>query len=140
MERKPTIIGLFNAIGGLSGLLSISMLFWQGGKLVEKVNGVAQSCATLGIEVSAHSSHITRLDTEVEAHGQRINKVEANGSPGLQKHEALDDQRVADIRQRINRVEDESIVIRGALTDIRGDLREIKAHMGISNGNNNKKP
>lgn len=117
MERKPTIIGLFNAVGGLSGLLSISLLVWNGGKIVAKVDN----------------------------HEDRINRVEVSGSVGLQKHEALDDQRVSDIRLRLNRLEDESVAIHNTLSDIRGDLREIKAHMGIfpsvfPNGNNNKKP
>lgn len=116
-ERKTTVIGVFNAIGGLSGLLSISLLVWNGGKLVAKVDN----------------------------HEERISRVETSGSVGLQKHEALDDQRVSDMRLRLNRLEDESVAIHNTLSDIRGDLREIKAYMGIfpggTNGhNNNKKP
>lgn len=105
-ERKYNIIGIFNMVGGVSGMLSIALLVWNGGKVVAMV----------------------------ENHEQRLEGIEVRGSSGLQRHEALDDQRVGDITSRLRRCEDDGAQIRATLADIKGDLREIKAHLGIKNG------
>lgn len=112
-EKRYSVASMFNALGGISGLLSIGVVFWNGGKVVEKVEN---------------------QEVRINGQDQRINKIENDGSNGLKRHEGLDDQRVTDISARLRRCEDDGQAIRNNLSDIKGDLREIKAYLGI-NGN-----
>jgi hypothetical protein len=68
---------MFNAIGGVSGLLSIVLLVWRGGALVQQVND----------------------------HDRRIVAVEQFGSSALGTHVKYDDERVQTLKERTLRLE-----------------------------------
>lgn len=92
MEKpKSVIVGAFNFLGGLGGLISICLLVWRGGALVQTVND----------------------------HGRRIDNIELGGSIGLREHVKLDDERVADIKLQTARLTNITDKQTDALADIR---------------------
>lgn len=76
-ERRNLVAAMLSAVGGVGGLVAIALVIWRGGALAQVVEG---------LEV-------------------RVARIEINGSNGLQIHEAKDDQRVADIQHRLDRLE-----------------------------------
>lgn len=80
----------FNVLGGLCGLITCGAVLVSGG----------------------------RYTRQVDVNTDRINVIERGGSPGLIAHEKKDDERVDEIKRRMNKVE-EAITL---LTDVRGHL------------------
>lgn len=71
-QKKNLAASVFTFLGGVSGLISIALIVWKGGAIVNTI----------------------------EIHGRRLDTIEANGSIGLREHVKMDDERVSDIRQR----------------------------------------
>lgn len=104
MERTTKLSSLFNLVGGISGLISISLIIWQGGQLYQRV----------------------------EDHGKRLDRIEVAGSGGLREHVKGDDERVMDIRQRLvdqstrlTHIED----VNTKLLELSGELKAVNAKL-----------
>lgn len=84
---------VFNFIGGISGLITCGAVLISGGRYTRQVD----------------------IDSE------RITAIERGGSPSMIAHEKKDDERVDDIKRRLNKMEDAVIL----LTDVKGRLGVI---------------
>ena len=76
-QSKFSIGQAFNAIGGVSGLLAISLVVWKGGAISQTVSD----------------------------HDRRLAIVEVRGSQGLGEHVKYDDERVTNLNKRVDRTE-----------------------------------
>lgn len=81
---------VLNVLGGLSGLITCGAVLISGGRYTRQVD----------------------INTE------RLGFIERTGTPGLIAHERSDDERVEEIKRRMNKVED-AITL---LTDVKGRL------------------
>jgi hypothetical protein len=63
------------------------------------------------------------LWSTVKAHESRLGAIEIRGTASLQRHEAVDDERIDSLRARLRNIE--QIVV--AVGDMRADLRVIQA-------------
>lgn len=61
----------------------------------------------------------------VAQHEERLTVLERSGTPPLQRHEAMDTERIDSLRQRISTVENALIVV----ADMRGDLKVIQSKL-----------
>lgn len=100
-KGAPTAAALLNLFGGLSGVISILAIIFYGGQMAARL----------------------------ESHEGRLSKIEDRGSAGLVQHEMVDDQRVADIKVRIQKLEEAVGGINGNLSEIRADLRGIRTYL-----------
>jgi hypothetical protein len=76
-KRADMVKEVFNLIGGLSGLLSIALLIFKGGVLLQTVDD----------------------------HDRRIVQMEQGGSSLAREHIKLDDERVQNLKERTARLE-----------------------------------
>ena len=76
-NRANMVKEIFNLIGGLSGLLSIALLVFKGGVLLQTVDD----------------------------HGRRISTMENGGSSLAREHIKLDDERVTNLKERTAKLE-----------------------------------
>ena len=76
-NRANMVKEIFNLIGGLSGLLSIALLVFKGGVLLQTVND----------------------------HDRRIVQMENGGSSMAREHVKLDDERVTSLKERTAKLE-----------------------------------
>jgi hypothetical protein len=76
-NRKSNLMAVLNAVGGISGILSIGLVIFSGGSLVEKVRG---------------------MDV-------RLNVLESGGTGNFRAHEARDDDRDAAQNVRLDKLE-----------------------------------
>jgi hypothetical protein len=76
-NRKSNLMAVLNAVGGISGILSIGLVIFSGGSLVEKVRG---------------------MDV-------RVQTLEATSGPSFHAHEAKDDDRDAAQNLRLEKLE-----------------------------------
>ena len=83
MSTEPKILfsSTFNFLGGVSGLLSLALIIWNGGTLWQMVHD----------------------------HGRRIDSIEQSGSSGLREHVKEDTERVRDLQDRMKRQEEVSL-------------------------------
>lgn len=68
----------FNLLGGTAGALAIALVIWRGGA----------------------------IERQVEIDSVRLTKLEISGSPNLEAHVKMDDERVADLARRMAMAED----------------------------------
>lgn len=95
-------------LGGLGGLIAAGGVLIGGGQLMGKVS---------------------ELDHNAEKRDVRIHQVETSVSAvaaDLQTHSIMDQERVSDIKRRIELLEQNVAVVQ----DMRGDLKVIKAQLG----------
>lgn len=104
MEKRTFLTSAFNLVGGVSGLLSLGLLVWNGGNLWR----------------------------QVQEHERRLGSIEVGGSNRLQVHEGLDNERINDLRvsrddsnRRMLKLEDAIL----ALAEIRGDVKTINTRL-----------
>jgi hypothetical protein len=76
-KRADMVKEIFNLIGGLSGLLSIALLVFKGGVLLQTVDD----------------------------HDRRIGVMEQGGSSMAREHIKLDDERVTSLKERTAKLE-----------------------------------
>lgn len=72
------VSSLFNLLGGVSGLLSICVVFWRGGAIEKQVDVTAKD----------------------------VTEIRQTGSAGLREHVRMDDERVSDLARRMAQLED----------------------------------
>lgn len=106
MEKRTFLTSAFNLVGGVSGLLSLGLLVWNGGNLWR----------------------------QVQEHERRLGSIEVGGSNRLQVHEGLDNERINDLRvsrddsnRRMLKLEDAIL----ALAEIRGDVKTINTRLDM---------
>lgn len=108
MERDVKLSTLHHVaiwLGAATSVITLCIVIWKGGMLNE------------------------RVDTD----SKRIDRLEQQGSAGLQAHEGLDDQRIADIKERLAKAETGLLV----MGQIRADVAEIKTSVEFLTGKRN---
>lgn len=75
---KSVVSSVFNFLGGVSGLLSICVVFWRGGAIEKQVDVTAKD----------------------------VTEIRQTGSAGLREHVKMDDERVMDLARRMGQLED----------------------------------
>lgn len=110
MEKRTFLTSAFNLVGGVSGLLSLGLLVWNGGNLWR----------------------------QVQEHERRLGNIEVGGSNRLQVHEGLDNERINELKnsrddmaRRVAKMEDAVL----SLIEMRGDVKSINARLdGLDKG------
>lgn len=96
-QKKNALASVFNLVGGMSGLLSIALLIWKGGALMQKVDD----------------------------HDRRILTIESNGSGALIAHDREDKTHHAAADTRLTRLEDGFMKMLENVAEIRSDTRSL---------------
>jgi hypothetical protein len=110
-ERKNSVISkFFNTIGGVSGLLSIAVIVYSGGKLVNRLDSVEMKVAL----------------------------IERDGSRNASEYIAANNQWKTDTEERIARMETSVLTILPALPRIEAKLDSLKETLDDHRRNSTK--